>query len=582
MAPKNIIGAIFFLALFLFLGFKSIEKNNYFANRTLIITILISLMLFFVGRWMNDYRVITIAQKIGISNGYLLLIVSLLLALPSYKAIRIIVDYLNNNGISANGINDNYISKYDLLFIIVVTVFVSNFDELRPFSLQNISTDSAVFYYIGKNMTLGKLPYVDMFDHKGIILYFINYIAALIGHNSFIGVWLVNSIAIFFSAYFLFKLSLFITKKRSVSYITVITLFIIYIFRLGSVDMSNVTEVYALPFISYSMYIFIKYFVDDKYCDKDIVFLGISFLIVFFLRINMISVWMFFLPAIVINLLIKKNYTDILKCALLFIAGIVIVFIPVLFYFIKTNSLKEMIECYILFNFGYTSEKTSYLEMLKTMIMMCYRLIIPVSIPYLLLTNYRKDRIYYLNLCSFILALLMATISGRDFPHYSIVLYPMLTVILSQFFNSFINIKLTENKKLISVLICVLLIVVPFLYKPIQKTAHEVDTLEDYILKNTDKDDNLLIMNNKCWYYLYTDRYSNCRYFWPSAVANDEMLESFSNEINNKKPEYIFSTGKRENRIKEKGYIGDTYRLVDKLDNYTLFEYEDFYVYVHN
>ena len=346
--------------------------------------------------------------------------------------------------------------------------------------------------------------------------------------------------------------------------------------------MSNVTEVYALPFISYSMYIFIKYFVEDKYCDKDIVFLGISFLIVFFLRINMISVWMFFLPAIVINLLIKKNYTDILKCALLFIAGIVIVFIPVLFYFIKTNSLKEMIECYILFNFGYTSEKTSYLEMLKTMIMMCYRLIIPVSIPYLFLTNYRKDRIYYLNLGSFILALFMATISGRDFPHYSIVLYPMLSVILSQFFNSFINIKLTENKRLISVLICTLLIVVPFLYKPIQKTAHEVDSLEDYILKNTDKDDNLLIMNNKCWYYLYTDRYSNCRYFWPSAIANDEMLESFSNEINNRKPEYIFSTGKRENRIKEKGYIGDTYRLVDKLDNYTLFEYEDFYVYVHN
>lgn len=41
-------------------------------------------------------------------------------------------------------------------------------------------TDSSVYVVMGRAMKHGKIMYKEIFDHKGLYMYFLNYIAALI------------------------------------------------------------------------------------------------------------------------------------------------------------------------------------------------------------------------------------------------------------------------------------------------------------------------------------------------------------------------------------------------------------------
>ena len=56
------------------------------------------------------------------------------------------------------------------------------------------SIDSSVTLYMAKLMKQGKIIYLDMFDHKGPLLFFINYLAYLI--NPKWGIWMIENIII--------------------------------------------------------------------------------------------------------------------------------------------------------------------------------------------------------------------------------------------------------------------------------------------------------------------------------------------------------------------------------------------------
>ena len=54
-----------------------------------------------------------------------------------------------------------------------------------------------MFLYFGKGISEGLIPYKDMFDHKGIVLFFIQYIANIVGlGNIFLGIFLVEAVFI--------------------------------------------------------------------------------------------------------------------------------------------------------------------------------------------------------------------------------------------------------------------------------------------------------------------------------------------------------------------------------------------------
>lgn len=79
------------------------------------------------------------------------------------------------------------VSSFILLTICSMTSFL--------FPIHN-RVDQNCFMTIGKGIIYGQVPYRDLFDHKGPIIYFMHAAAALISTNSFIGIFLIQYISL--------------------------------------------------------------------------------------------------------------------------------------------------------------------------------------------------------------------------------------------------------------------------------------------------------------------------------------------------------------------------------------------------
>ena len=91
----------------------------------------------------------------------------------------------------------------DAIFCFCLALAVSTLFRLFPGNNRVPAEDSSVFLYIGKRMTEGKIPYRDLFDHKGPILYFIEYLGIKISKTDYTGVWLLEALNILITIVFM-------------------------------------------------------------------------------------------------------------------------------------------------------------------------------------------------------------------------------------------------------------------------------------------------------------------------------------------------------------------------------------------
>ena len=60
--------------------------------------------------------------------------------------------------------------------------------------------DAGVFLYIGNQIAEGDIPYRDVWDHKGPLIYYINAVGVALTPGFETGVWLLEAIALLASA----------------------------------------------------------------------------------------------------------------------------------------------------------------------------------------------------------------------------------------------------------------------------------------------------------------------------------------------------------------------------------------------
>ncbi len=80
----------------------------------------------------------------------------------------------------------------NLLYFSLALLFIS---YTFLFFSEVLLTDSSAFLYIGSQMSVGKVPYLDLFDHKGPLLYVINVIPFLLS-NSWKFIYILEGVAI--------------------------------------------------------------------------------------------------------------------------------------------------------------------------------------------------------------------------------------------------------------------------------------------------------------------------------------------------------------------------------------------------
>ena len=441
-------------------------------------------------------------------------------------------------------------------FCCVCTAFAaSTLFRLFPGNHRTPAEDSSVFLYIGKRMLEGKLPYRDLFDHKGPILYGIEYLGLRLSPRNTEGIWGLEVLNILVTSFLMLRLGFLKAKNHTSAYLAVLTAVGICGWKIW--QGGNFTEEYALPWISLAALILFQFLETKAYRLRDLVLLGFSFAVVFLLRANMIAVWAALLPPAIICLILDRRYSDIGKCAAAFLMGMAAVFLPVLLWAVKTDCLTAFWRDYILFNFSYTGNAAGQNSGILRTALLFAGVVWPGTVAQTLCLAWKpKDKLQWFNALFFAVSLFAAGMSARGYYHYAIILLPAIILPLTGCFD------LAEDawRRLfrrtgpvdyrLIIFSFILVAAGGFLYRCLSPGELEQDPAEQILLERTAAQDDVLVLGNNCRYYLSADRKTENRFFYqlPPLEISDELYAAFEEELNQHPPDYVLLPGREEER----------------------------------
>ena len=331
----------------------------------------------------------------------------------------------------------------------VLSIFAFTTSPLYP---NDYGYDSAIFRLIGSYILKGKLPYIDIWDHKGPVLYFIQALGAIHGTNngkiSFI--YLMQQIAMFFSVILLYRIDCQInplrTWKKQLRFFILVIFAVTYLCFI--IDGGNISEDWSVPMICCSLYLFTKYAMNVKENVQHLPWFalvhGICFSLVAFIRINNAISICAGLVVIGIYLIIHKQWKNLCVNILFGIIGITVIAAPVCLFFYSRHALDEMIHAVFIFNLKYSRIRAFDISYdLKQLIRFA-----PVGLSFLfIIFNYIRTK--NMGLLDFIAVAIvtgnaMILLHNSNYPHYFIIYFPVYLFIMILYLN-LKNINILEN-----------------------------------------------------------------------------------------------------------------------------------------
>ena len=435
--------------------------------------------------------------------------------------------------------------KLTLLLIIVSLALAS---DVNFYSTKFSGTDSSVFQYIGQMIERGQMPYKDIFDHKGVLIYLYNYFGNLILHIR--GVWIFEVMSIAVAVIYAYKTArLFF--NRTLSLVAVMIAFGSY-FKF--VQGGNLTEQYALPFLFISLYIFVRYFLNQ--CNKiEIIICGICFGAVCLLRPNMTALWTVFV-AFIFFVELKERKFDFIK---FFILGFVLLLTPPLLWLYLGGAFKDFIEQYIIFNLQYSSKADFSQKFKQMMTFLRTEPLMILSFIFVAVKACKLKQKFDLAFLVFIFLTLFATaLSAKDYYHYRLVFLPIYlygAVVLI----SFLKNEFQVLKPLVSVIILATTFFISPFYErakhglyiikplpqnhflaPLQVQKSHKDLIAN-IQKYSDENDTISVCGNEVVIYLMSDRVSASKFAYqnPPVFIQKELLNQYKSNLAEKLPKVI-------------------------------------------
>ena len=236
-----------------------------------------------------------------------------------------------------------------LLSAVVVLLSCSLASFLYPhISMQPYYNDPSTFVIMGKEMVAGKTPYIEIFDHKGLYIF---YVTALYAYLGKFGIFLVMSIMMTISLIF------FILTLRELNYgkrVTIVGLLLftaLYVFFAqfpGDADL--VVMVGMIMF-----YFYIKGYKNqnNKYYMLACILAGVSAGIALNIRPSDAMLGFAFMVFYLVKRIKEKKTAIMLRDAALCLGALILAALPAYLHAIAGGFLNEMVDAVFISNFRY-------------------------------------------------------------------------------------------------------------------------------------------------------------------------------------------------------------------------------------
>ncbi len=318
-----------------------------------------------------------------------------------------------------------------LLSAIFAITLCSKSSPLYPF---NDWEDANCFFSVGKSMLRGLIPYRDLVEQKGPLLYMLHTLTALISWRTFFGVYLLELIAVIFFCFLSFKLMRLLRPKISVFYVPVLAsaVYGIRIFCHG-----DSAEELCLPLLVYALYVGMKSVQDKQPPTKtECLLIGVTSACVLWIKYTMLGFYLGWICVPAFLLIRERRFGELIRLILWIACGVFVVTLPIFVYFMMNHAIGDLFAVYFYNNlFLYTNfESGSGNVLLKNLVhgfrsvIKNYPAVLAITLAVIMFLRNRENRECCFVLSCVVGAFLLIYIGGRTYGYYSLAFSSFIPV----------------------------------------------------------------------------------------------------------------------------------------------------------
>lgn len=312
---------------------------------------------------------------------------------------------------------------YCLLLSCGVLTICSKNSFLYPL---NDWVDVNCFFTVGRGIRHGLVPYLDLYDQKGPLLYFVYALAALISENSFLGVFLIEVMLYAFFLFYSGRIAETLSGFPAAFFLTA-TGTGIAVPLTPAFSHGGSAEEFFLPVFAASLYLVLKTIRERSPMNwRQGMLLGLIAAAAFWTKYTFCGLYAGLAAAVLIIYLAEGRIKELLRLILCFLAGFLSLSALILLWYLLRGGLPALWKAYFIDNLtSYTQNIRggNYPDPLPNLLNN-----LPWSIPLFLgltglLLQLRKQWWEFLAVLLSSVGLFVFTYwSGRKYPYYALVM----------------------------------------------------------------------------------------------------------------------------------------------------------------
>jgi len=214
---------------------------------------------------------------------------------------------------------------------------------------------------MGKGIVHGLIPYRDLYEQKGILLYFLHSVCYLIPGPHFFGVYLLEVLAFMLFLFYAGKIiQLYLPTGYACWILPVLSAILLCA---ESFCQGDSAEELCAPLIMIALYHTLRYFKESYPSDfpyRHLFINGLFAGVIFWIKYTLLGFHFAFMATLFFIMISNKHVTRAFKSCFVFLGGMTIPTILVLLYFAAHHAVGDLFEVYFYNNiFLYDAEKSS-------------------------------------------------------------------------------------------------------------------------------------------------------------------------------------------------------------------------------
>ncbi len=241
-----------------------------------------------------------------------------------------------------------------------------------PLYPYHCGVDANIYFTIGRNMLDGLVPYRDLIDQKGPLLFFLQMLGALVSRQSFLGVWLLEVAAGTVFLYFSARTAVLFAPRAAA--LLGVPLTALAAWSGDAFANGSTAEEYTLPALAFGLYSFCRAFAKDSRWRPSLPLFFVNGLLagaVLWTKYTMLGFHFAWMASFaLLAWLGDKDFGHAVRACLVFLGGMAAVSAAVLSWFGANGALDELWNVYFYRNiFHYGTPATHWSEPLYNILM---------------------------------------------------------------------------------------------------------------------------------------------------------------------------------------------------------------------